>query len=187
MDAPLDASGILGKFWHVIRCGRVSGLEVAAFYAPRACMEICRSGPVRLPALGGASSGIMVLPTRSRDRLPLLSLAPSHIRRQPDRWPTRPPSPDPYSPLRCAAAPRLCAPCSWPEPPRPASSACAPAFGEATSLQAHPCVSPIAPRQRPRLLGLALHRHEPAWSDGMLPPRWLPHRPCRSFVASRTA
>jgi len=84
VDAPLDASGILGSFGHVIRCGRVSGLEDAACRAPRACMEICRPGPVRLPALKGAPSGMLVRPTRSLDRLPLRSLAPSHIRRQPD-------------------------------------------------------------------------------------------------------
>ncbi|MBL9060872.1 MAG: hypothetical protein JNK88_12700, partial [Mangrovicoccus sp.] len=36
VDAPLDASGILGSFGHVIRCGRVSGLEDAACHAPRA-------------------------------------------------------------------------------------------------------------------------------------------------------
>ena len=40
VDAPLDASGILGTVGHVIRCGRVSGLEDAACHAPRACMEI---------------------------------------------------------------------------------------------------------------------------------------------------
>ena len=70
---PHECKRFFGSFGHVIRCGRVSGLEVAAFYAPRACMEICRSGPVRLPALDGASSGIMVLPIRSLDRLPLRS------------------------------------------------------------------------------------------------------------------
>jgi hypothetical protein len=75
VDAPLDASGILGTFEHVIRCGRVSGLEDAACHAPRAFMEICRSGPVRLPALKGAPSGMLVRPTRSLDRLPLRSLA----------------------------------------------------------------------------------------------------------------
>lgn len=37
VDAPLDASGILGTVGHVIRCGRVSGLEDAA------CL---RRGPV---------------------------------------------------------------------------------------------------------------------------------------------
>ena len=37
-----------GTVGHVIRCGRVSGLEDAAFHAPRAFMEICRSGPFRL-------------------------------------------------------------------------------------------------------------------------------------------
>ena len=84
VDAPLDASGNLGTVGHVIRCGRVSGLEDAACHAPRACMEICRSGPVRLPALGRAAFAMMVLPTRSLDRLPLRSLAPSHIRRQAD-------------------------------------------------------------------------------------------------------
>mgnify|MGYP001770284191 CR=1 FL=1 len=63
VDAPLDASGILGSVGHVIRCGRVSGLEDAACHAPRACMEICRSGPVRLPALDGAPSGMLVRPT----------------------------------------------------------------------------------------------------------------------------
>ena len=40
MDALLDASGILGTIGHVVRCDRVSGLEVAACHAPRACMEI---------------------------------------------------------------------------------------------------------------------------------------------------
>ncbi len=84
VDAPLDASGILGTVGHVIRCGRVSGLEDAAYPTPRACMEICRSGPVRLPALDVAPSGMLVCPTRSLDRLPLRSFAPSHIRRQPD-------------------------------------------------------------------------------------------------------
>ncbi len=84
VDAPLDASGILGTIGHVIRCGRVSGLEDAAFHMPRACMEICRSGPVRLPALDGAPSGMLVCPTRSLDRMPLRFLAPSHIRRHPD-------------------------------------------------------------------------------------------------------
>ncbi len=84
VDAPFDASGIVGTVGHVIRCGRVSGLEDAACHAPRACMEICRSDPVRFPALGSAVSSKMVLPTRSLDRLPLRSLAPSHIRRQPD-------------------------------------------------------------------------------------------------------
>lgn len=76
VDAPMDASGISGSVGHVIRCGRVSGLEDAACHAPRACMEICRSGPVRLPALDGAPSGMLVRPTRSLDRLPLRSLAP---------------------------------------------------------------------------------------------------------------
>jgi hypothetical protein len=76
VDAPLDASRIWGTVGHVIRCGRVSGLEDAAFHAPRACMEICRSGPVRLPALDGAALSKMVLPTRSLDRLPLRSLVP---------------------------------------------------------------------------------------------------------------
>ena len=52
--------------------------------SPRACMEICWSGPVRLSELKGAPSGMMVCPTRSLGRLPLRSLAPSHIRRQPD-------------------------------------------------------------------------------------------------------
>ena len=84
VDAPFDASGILGSVGHVIRCGRVSGLEDAACHAPRACMEICRSGPVRLPALDGAPSGMLVFLTRSLDRLPLRSLAPFHIWRQPD-------------------------------------------------------------------------------------------------------
>jgi hypothetical protein len=84
VDASVDASGILGTIGHVIRCGRVSGLEDAACHAPRACTEICRSGPVRLPALNGAPSGMLVRPTRSLDRPPLRSLAPSHIRRQPD-------------------------------------------------------------------------------------------------------
>ena len=62
----------------------MSGLEDAACHAPRACMEICRSEPVRLPTLDRAAVPLMVLPTRSLDRLPLRSLAPSHIRRQPD-------------------------------------------------------------------------------------------------------
>jgi len=44
----MEASDSFGTIGHVIRCGRVSGLEVAAFHAPRACMEICRSGTVRL-------------------------------------------------------------------------------------------------------------------------------------------
>jgi len=70
---PHGCKRFFGTIGHVIRCGRVSGLEVAAFQAPRTCMEICRSGPVRLPALDGASSGIMVLPIRSLDRLPLRS------------------------------------------------------------------------------------------------------------------
>ncbi len=76
VDAPLDASGILGTVGHVIRCGRVSGLEDTACHAPRAFMEICRSGPVRLPALKGAPSGMLVCPTRSLDRMPLRFLAP---------------------------------------------------------------------------------------------------------------
>ena len=83
VDAPSDASRILGTVGHVIRCGRVSGLEDAACHSPRACMEICRSEPVRLPALDRAAVPLMVLPTRSLDRLPLRSLAPFHIRRQP--------------------------------------------------------------------------------------------------------
>lgn len=73
---PLGCKRYLGAFGHVIRCGRVSGLEDAACHAPRACMEICRPGPVRLPALDGAPSGMLVRPTRSLDRLPLRSLAP---------------------------------------------------------------------------------------------------------------
>lgn len=73
VDAPSSASVILSAIGHVIRCGRVSGLEVATFHAPRACMEIGRSGPVRLPALDGGSSGMMVLPTRSLHHLPLRS------------------------------------------------------------------------------------------------------------------
>ena len=58
VNAPLDASGILGAFGHVIRCGRVSGLEDAACHAPRACMEICRSEPVRLSAALARRCGI---------------------------------------------------------------------------------------------------------------------------------
>ncbi len=73
VDAPTNTSIFFVTIGHMIRCSCVSGLEVAACQTPRALMEICRSCPVRIPALGGASSGILVLPTRSRDRLPLRS------------------------------------------------------------------------------------------------------------------
>lgn len=83
VDAPSDASGFLATVEHVVRSGRVSGLEDAALVAVRACMEICRSGPFRLRALGGARRGSLVRPIRSRDRLPLRCLRPrSHPRRQ---------------------------------------------------------------------------------------------------------
>jgi hypothetical protein len=61
-EAPLDARGNMGTVGHVVRCGRVSGLEDAVGHAPRDGMEICRSGPVRLPALDGAPSGMLVRP-----------------------------------------------------------------------------------------------------------------------------
>ena len=71
--APTNASIFFITIGHMIRCSRVSGLEVAAFQTPRVFMEICRSGPVRIPALASASPSIVVFPTRSRDRLPLRS------------------------------------------------------------------------------------------------------------------
>ncbi len=73
VDAPMNASTFFGTIGHVIRCSLVSGLKVAAFQTPRAHMEICGLGPVRIPVLDGTSSGIMGIPTWSHDRLPLRS------------------------------------------------------------------------------------------------------------------
>ena len=64
-------------------CRRFRGHEDAGSHAPRAYMEIRRSDPARLPALGRVPVSLMVLPTRFRDLWPLLALAPSHIWRQP--------------------------------------------------------------------------------------------------------
>ena len=40
VDAPLDASIFWVALGHVVRCGRVFGLEDAALHVPRARMEI---------------------------------------------------------------------------------------------------------------------------------------------------
>lgn len=148
---PHECKHFFGTIGHVIRCGRVSGLEVAAFHAPRACMEICRSGPIRLPALNGASSGTMVLPIRSLDRLPLrssvlLTSAATHRRFRP----MRPPSPDLCNLHLCVLAPKQFGPCGWPALRRPASSAYAPASARATTPRAHLSGQPTEPPQRPR-------------------------------------
>jgi len=113
-----ECKRFFGTIGHVIRCGRVSGLEDAACQASRVCMEICRSGPVRLSALDCASWGMMVLPIRSHDRLPLRSsvlLTSSATPRRPR--PMRPKSPVLCNPRPCTSAPRLFGPCGWPVPP----------------------------------------------------------------------
>ena len=66
----LDASRILNTGRHVIRIGRVSGLE---FDAARAFAETCRSGPVRLSVPDGVPLEMLRPPTRSLDGLPLRS------------------------------------------------------------------------------------------------------------------
>lgn len=54
VDAPVDASGICSR---LLACGQVLTCvrpRVAADHMPRALMEVCGSGPLRLPARYGA-------------------------------------------------------------------------------------------------------------------------------------
>lgn len=57
MDAPLDASVFSGTGRDMWSGAVVCPASKMRLSTPRARMEICRSGPYRLPALGGAPSG----------------------------------------------------------------------------------------------------------------------------------
>ena len=136
---------------HVVRCGRVSGLEDAAFqrrgpvwrYADRDHFAYPRSEALR-PECWFARSGLVTV----CPYVPFAPLTSATSTRRP--WPTRPPPPDPDRLLRCASAPRRSAPCGWPAPPRPACAACAPASAPATTLPERRCEQPTSRRRRRR-------------------------------------
>ena len=124
------------------RCGR---------RLPRARMEICRSGPFRLPALEGASAVCWFSRSGLVTVCPCASLALLTSPTSPDdHSPMQLRPPDPGSPRPCASAPKRRAPCGWPARRRPASAVSSPASAPATSPRARLCAPPIALRRPPR-------------------------------------
>jgi hypothetical protein len=78
VDAPSDASGFLATVEHVVRCGRVSGLEDAALVAAGLYGDM-QIGTISLTRARRHFVRELVRPIRSRDRLPLGCLRPAHI------------------------------------------------------------------------------------------------------------
>ena len=125
---PVDASVSSNGSVHAVRCLHLFGLLMRRTrLAPLACMEMRGSGPYQHCELEGSLFGSWLSRPRLVDRF-ALARPPScpHPRRRPAPRPLRRRR-EPGSSPSSSPVPRRYAPFGWPEPPRPASSACAPA------------------------------------------------------------